>query len=165
MKILLLLLLTQYDFSLRILNFYCIVRYKLWNFCFQRCCCSSFGDNSGLDRILQTEQMFEHIGILTKDLLHKMEPGHCYTLITDPLYVAILQSELFQEISHRSYFVINIPFNKDFLQTTEDEIIITLKEANKVGCKCYVIYLSNGNQMERFFRFINRLVIQLNKNL
>lgn len=109
--------------------------------------------------------MFENIGILTKDLLYKLEPGHCYTLITDPLYLAILQSELFQEISHSSYFVINVPFNEVFLQTTEDEIVTTLKEAHKVGCKCYLIYLANGNQMERFFHFINRFVIQTNKNL
>lgn len=109
--------------------------------------------------------MFENIGILTKDLLYKLEPGHCYTLITDPLYQAILQAELFQEISHSSYFVINVPFNENFLRTGEDEIIITLEEANKIGCKCYLIYLANGHQMERFLRFINRLVTQTNKNL
>lgn len=164
MKIFLLLILTQYDFS-----FLLFLRSALqaldFLFNFQRCCCSCFGDNSGLDRILRTEQIFENIGILTKDLLFKFEPGHCYTLITDPLYLAILRSELFQELSHSSYFVINVPFNEDFLQTTEDKIINTLKEANKVGCKCYLIYLANGNQMERFFRFINRLVIQTNMNL
>lgn len=93
--------------------------------------------------------------MLSIDLLYKLDPGHCYTLVTDPFYQVILQPKLFQEIERSTYFVVQVPFNEDIL-SAKDEIIITLKEAHKAGCMCYLMYVANGIQMERFFRFIDR---------
>lgn len=116
--------------------------------------CSADGTNS-LDKILRTEEMLEHITVLTTDLLYKLQPGHCYTLITDPLYQEILLPKLFREIGHSTYFVVKIPFNEDMLMPNI-HIQITLEEARKAGCRCYLMYLANGIQMERFLRFIDR---------
>lgn len=121
------------------------------------------GENFGLDKILQREQIFESISQLTIDLLsYKLEPGHCYTLVTDQLYQDILRPTLFQAISRSTYFIVRIPFNADILSAKE-ETISALQEARKAGCKCYLMYLANGIQMERFFRFIDRLVKQIEK--
>lgn len=118
---------------------------------------SCYGDNGSLDKILRAEEMFESISILSSDLLYKIEPGHCYTIITDPLYQEILQPKLFQEISESTYFVLKIPFNEDMLNPNE-KMLLTLHEARTAGCRCYLIYLANGIQMERFLRFIDRFV-------
>lgn len=108
-----------------------------------------------MDKILRTEEMFEEIGLLTSDLLYKLEPGHCYVLITDPLYNDILQFKLFQEIGRSTYFVIRVKFNEDMI-SPRNETIWTLKAARRAGCRCYLIYLANGIQMSRFLRYIDR---------
>lgn len=126
---------------------------KILNFIFFSC----YGDNESLDKILRMEEMFESIRILSTDLLYKLEPGHCYTIITDPLYQEILQPKLFQEISESTYFVLKVPFNEDMLNPNE-KMLFTLHEARTAGCRCYLIYLANGIQMERFLRFIDRFV-------
>lgn len=59
--------------------------------------------------------MFESISVLTSDLLYKIDPGHCYTLITDPLYDNVLQPKLFQEVSRSTVFVIRVKFNEDLM--------------------------------------------------
>lgn len=125
--------------------------------CFINSCCT--GDKSSLDKILRTEEMLEHITVLTTDLLYKLHPGHCYTLITDPLYQEILLPKLFREIGHSTYFVVKIPFNEDMLMPNL-HIQITLEEARKAGCRCYLMYLANGIQMERFLRFIDRYFLR-----
>lgn len=107
--------------------------------------------------ILRTEETLETIGQLSSDLLYKLDPGHCYTLVTDPLYGEILQAKLFQEISRSTYFVVRVRFNEDMMSPKNDTMA-ALKEAYKAGCKCYLIYLSNGIQMNRFLKFIDRYV-------
>lgn len=103
--------------------------------------------------------MFENITLLSSDLLYKLNPGHCYTLITDPLYNEILQMKLFDEIgASSSYFVIQVPFNEDMLMP-KNVTLMALREAHRAGCGCYLIYLANGIQMSRFLRFIDRFVM------
>lgn len=87
-----------------------------------------------------------------------MDSGHCYTLITDPLYSAILQVKLFNEIERSTYFVIQVRFNEDML-SPKNATLLTLREAHRAGCGCYLIYLANGIQMSRFLRFADRFVI------
>lgn len=110
-----------------------------------------------MTKILRSEEMLENIEILTSDLLYKLNPGHCYTLITDPLYYDILQPRLFREIQRSTYFVVRVEFNEDMIEPT-NETMTTLREAHRAGCRCYLIYLANGIQMRRFLRFIDRLV-------
>lgn len=84
-----------------------------------------------------------------------MKPGHCYTIVTDSLYREILTAELFREIERSAYFTVLVPFNEDMLEPNK-RMMATLQEARKLGCKCYLIYLANGIQMERFLRFIDQ---------
>lgn len=114
-------------------------------------------EETSLDKILRTEDMFESIELLTYDLLYKIEPGHCYTIVTDPLYSVLLKPKLFSEISRSTYFVIRVRFNEDML-SPRNRTVNALKEAHNAGCRCYLIYMANGIQMSRFFRFIDRLV-------
>lgn len=120
---------------------------------FRYCRC----DNTSLDKILRTEEMFESIKLLSSDLLYKLDPGHCYTLVTDPLYAEILQMKLFHEISRSTYFVVRVRFNEDMMSPKNDTLA-ALKEASEAGCQCYLVYLSNGIQMNRFLKFIDRCV-------
>lgn len=117
----------------------------------------SCSGDTGLDKILRTEEMLENITVLTTDLLFKLNPGHCYTVITDPLYQEVLVPKLFRDIGHSAYFVVKVPFNEDMLWPNL-HIQITLQEARKAGCRCYLMYLANGIQMERFLRFVDRYV-------
>lgn len=110
-----------------------------------------------IEKILRSEEVFENIGILTTDLLYKIDPGHCYTLITDPLYFNLLQPKLFQELGRSTYFVIRVRFNEDMI-TPKNKTIATLRAARRAGCRCYLIYLANGIQMSRFLRYIDRFV-------
>lgn len=114
-------------------------------------------DETSLDKILRTEEMLESFELLTSDLLYKIDPGHCYTLITDKLYGDLLQSKIFGEMSRSTYFVIQIRFNEDMI-TPKNRTMKALREAYKAGCRCYLIYLANGIQMNRFLKFIDRLV-------
>lgn len=117
--------------------------------------CSS----DSLDKILRREEIFENIELLSADLLYKLDPGHCYTLITDPLYSEILQIKLFEDIGRSTYFVIQIPFNEDMMSPMNGTLA-ALREAHRAGCSCYLIYLANGIQMSRFLRFVDRFVVQ-----
>lgn len=123
-------------------------------FLFRSCSC----DSTSLDKILRSEELFENIALLSSDLLYKLDPGHCYTLITDELYSEILQMKLFNEIGESSYFVIQIPFSEDMM-LPKNETLKALREAHRAGCGCYLIYLANGIQMSRFLRFADRFVI------
>lgn len=100
--------------------------------------------------------MLENIGLLSSDLLYKLDPGHCYTVITDPLYSDILQAKLFHEIGRSTYFVVQVRFNEDMISPRNNTMAV-LKEAHRSGCRCYLIYLANGIQMNRFLRYIDRL--------
>lgn len=122
-------------------------------FCFSFC----NGDDASLEKILRTEEMFQSIGLLSSDLLYKLDPGHCYTLVTDPLYAEILQVKLFRELGRSTYFVVRVRFNEDMM-TPKNDTMTALKEAHKAGCQCYLIYLANGIQMNRFLRFADRFV-------
>lgn len=97
----------------------------------------------------------DEITSLTIDLLSKINAGHCYAIITDPLYSEILQPKLFRQIERTSHFIISISFNEDMLMP-ENETVRALNEAHKSGCQCYLIYFANGIQMARFLRFIDR---------
>lgn len=110
-----------------------------------------------MDKILRTEEMLESFKLLTSDLLYKIDPGHCYTLITDPLYSDLLQPKIFSEMSRSTYFVVRVRFNEDMI-TPRNRTMKTLRQAHKAGCRCYLIYLANGIQMNRFLKFIDRLV-------
>lgn len=110
---------------------------------------------SSLDKILRTEDIIKDIGIITSDILYKLDPGHCYTLITDPLYSDILQTKIFHDIGRSTYFVIQIQFNEDMISPKNDTLM-ALEEARRAGCQCYLIYLANGIQMNRFLKFIDR---------
>lgn len=110
---------------------------------------------ANLTTILRTEELNKDIEFLTTDLLHKMNPGYCYAIITDPMYQDILQRKLVQEIQRSTYFIINVPFNEDMLKP-ESKIQQSLNEARTSGCQVYVIYLSNGIQMRRFLQFIDK---------
>lgn len=112
-------------------------------------------DDTSLNKILRTEEIFEDFGLLTSDLLYKLDPGHCYTIITDPLYSDILQVKIFQEIARSTYFVIRVQFNEDMMSPRNDTIR-ALKAARRAGCQCYLILLANGIQINRFLRFIDR---------
>lgn len=109
-----------------------------------------------LASILRTEDLFKEIGELTSTLLYKLEPGHCYTLITDPLYQNIFQPNFFKGVERSSYFIIRLPFYENTL-SPETKLLKPLTEARKTDCQTYLIYLANGIQMERFLRFIDEL--------
>lgn len=98
--------------------------------------------------------MFKNIGILTSNLLYKSTPGHCYTIITDPMYEVILQRSFFKDIERSACIVIRIPFYED-LSAPQERILASLAEARKMDCQVYLIYLANGVQMERFLQFID----------
>lgn len=108
-----------------------------------------------MDKILQMDDLFHDAELVSKELLYRMNPGHCYTIITDSLYQEILSVKLFREIERSAYFTVLVPFNEDMLEPNE-RMMATLQEAKKSGCKCYLIYLANGIQMERFLRFIDQ---------
>lgn len=107
-----------------------------------------------LAAILKSEDMFRDIGDLTSTLLYKMDPGHCYTLITDPLYQNILQPDFFKGVERSSYFIIRVPFHEN-MSSPEASVLKPLTEARRTDCQTYLIYLANGIQMERFLRFID----------
>lgn len=115
---------------------------------------SAIGSN-GMEKILRIENLFRDIELLSTELLYRMHAGHCYTIVTDSLYQEILSAQLFREIERSVYFVVLVPFNEDML-TPNKQMNATLQEAKKSGCKCYLIYLANGIQMERFLRFIDQ---------
>lgn len=108
-----------------------------------------------LTQILRSENLFQHIGDLTATLMYKLDPGHCYTIITDALYQAILGPEFFREIERSTYFVIHVAFQEN-MSAPEMTIMKPLDEARKTDCQTYLIYLANGIQMEHFFRFIDK---------
>lgn len=112
-------------------------------------------DDSSLDKILRSEDTFETIGLLSSDLLFKVNPGHCYTIVTDPLYADILQAKLFHEIERSTYFVIQIQFNEDMI-TPKNETVKALRASQRAGCLCYLIYLANGIQTNRFLKYVDR---------
>lgn len=113
---------------------------------------------SGIERILRNDDLFNEIEQLSTELLYRMNPGHCYTIVTDSLYQEILTAKLFREIDRSAYFMVLVPFNEDML-IPSNQMMSTLQEAKASGCKCYLIYLANGIQMERFLRFIDQLVL------
>lgn len=108
-----------------------------------------------MERILRTETLFDDIELLSTELLYRLNPGHCYAIVTDSLYQEILSAKLFHEIERSAYFSVLVPFNEDMLIPSR-QMMATLQEAYKSGCKCYLIYLANGIQMERFLRFIDK---------
>lgn len=121
---------------------------------------SSQCDDNSLNKILRSEEMFKSIESLSSDLLYASNPGHCYTLITDPLYSEILQIKLFKgSIGRSSYFVVEVRFNEDMF-SPKNATLATLRAAHRAGCRCYLIYLANGIQMNRFLQFIDRFVIK-----
>lgn len=120
-------------------------------------CRSCQANNSSLDKILRSEHLFQSIELLSSDLLYKLDPGHCYTLITDPLYNEILQVKLFNEMGRSTYFVIRVRFNEDLL-TPKNATLNALRAAHRAGCRCYLIYLANGIQMNRLLKFVDRFV-------
>lgn len=107
-----------------------------------------------LEILREDSNQLEDIERLTKDLHYKLNPGHCYTIITDPLYEPILKEEFFKGMQKYSYFIVNVPFNED-MYSPDVSIKETLMEARKSGRKLYLIYLSNGIQMQRFVRYID----------
>lgn len=110
---------------------------------------------TSMEKIMRTENLFDDVELLSTELLYRMNSGHCYTIVTDSLYREILTAKLFRTIERSAYFVVLVPFNEDMLEPNK-QMMATLQEANKSGCRCYLIYLANGIQMERFLRFIDQ---------
>lgn len=97
---------------------------------------------------------FKDMEILTIDLLYKIKPEKCYTIITDSIYQTILQSNFFNRIYQSTFIIIYIIDSED-MQTPNYNLIQSLLEARKSNCQTYLIYLANGIQTERFLRFID----------
>lgn len=105
--------------------------------------------------MIRDENMLTEIENLSTEILNRIKPGHCYTIVTDPFYQDILGTKLFREIQRSAYFVVRVPFHEDALNPS-NKTRRTLAEARKSGCKCYLIFFANGVQMERFMRFADR---------
>lgn len=116
--------------------------------------CRHLSISANLLKILRSEDLFRNIGDLTSTLMYKLDPGHCYTIITDALYQSILEPQFFREIKHSSYFVIQVAFHEN-MSSPEANIMEPLDEARKTGCQTYLIYLANGIQMDGLLRFID----------
>lgn len=114
----------------------------------------------GLEQITRNDSLLDNITILTKDLLFRTKTRHCFTVITDDLHQDILNAKLFKEMDRSSYILIKVANYEDMLEPT-NKIIETLKEARRIGCETYLIYLANGIQVERFLRFIDELHIHI----
>lgn len=87
--------------------------------------------------------------------MYKLDPGHCYTIITDALYQSILEPQLFREIERSTYFVIRVAFQEN-MSSPDMSILKPLTEARKTDCQTYLIYLANGIQMDHFLRFVDK---------
>lgn len=113
--------------------------------------------STAVTRLLETENIFEKIEILTIDLMYKTRGHHCYALVTDKMYQNILSANLFKAVGHSTYFIILVP---DFVDTLKPEPIFlhSLMQAQRSGCQTFLIYLANGIQMERFLRYVDELV-------
>lgn len=102
--------------------------------------------------------MFKNVGDLSSTLLFKLNPGHCYTIITDALYQSILNPDFFKDIERSSYFVIRVAFNEN-MSSPDSNVLKPMLEARKTDCQTYLIYLANGIQMSYFLRFIDELIL------
>lgn len=109
---------------------------------------------AGTSQIPRNESLLDSIAVLTKDLLYRTKTRHCYTIITDDVYQDILTVKLFKEMDRSTYILIKISDFEDMIQPN-GRIIETLKEARRIGCETYLIYLANGIQVERFLRFVD----------
>lgn len=109
-----------------------------------------------MHKILRAENSsfsdFEQISI---ELLYRINPGHCYTIITDPFYENVLTGKLFREIGHSGYFVINVPFDEK-VATPWNRTLESLIMARKAGCRCYLMLLANDVQMEYLLQLVDR---------
>lgn len=101
------------------------------------------------------ENIFSDFERISIELLYRINPGHCYTLITDPLFRQVLTGNLFREMDKTGYFVLNVPFDED-MTSPRNSTLETLAKARNAGCRCYLIFLANGIQMEHLLRLVDR---------
>ncbi|XP_055637855.1 uncharacterized protein LOC129776309 [Toxorhynchites rutilus septentrionalis] len=89
------------------------------------------------------------------ELVTKMNPGHCYAFITDPIYDVTLTGTLFREIRNKPRYMLRISEDEDTLMP-RPRINCMLEDIHKAGCGAYIILLANGIQMERLLRYGDR---------
>lgn len=119
--------------------------------------CRSKVVTGSASQILQMENIFENIETLTIDIMYKTRGNHCHTIITDKIYQSILSTNLFKSVSQSTYLIILVPDFADTL-TPEPTFLLSLMQAQRSGCRTFLMYLANGIQMERFLRFVDQLV-------
>ncbi|XP_055589024.1 glutamate receptor ionotropic, kainate glr-3 [Uranotaenia lowii] len=100
----------------------------------------------------EDENSLSDFGLLLVNIVTKLYAGHCYALITDPIYKAVLTKQLFLDIEDTPRYVLEISEDEDTLNPSA-RLDCMLKEIHKVGCGVYVILLANGIQMERLLRY------------
>lgn len=55
-----------------------------------------------------SENLFRDVEDLTSDLLSKTQPGHCYAIITDTMYQAVLEWKIFFEIRGHPIYIVKL---------------------------------------------------------
>lgn len=110
---------------------------------------------NGQEKILNFENIFNDFERISIELLYRINPGHCYTIITDPLFQQALTGNVFHEMEKIGYFVINVQFNED-MSIPRNKTLESMAKARNAGCRCYLMFLANGIQMEHFLRLIDR---------
>lgn len=110
--------------------------------------------NLHLQNLLNYEDLYSEIGLLSTDLLSKelKSSKHCYSIITDTSHNSILNNEFFQSINGKPVFLLHISDSEDLLSPNYGTVS-SLTQIKKLGCELHLILISNGIQMERFLRF------------
>lgn len=109
---------------------------------------------SNLQNLLNYEDLYSEIGVLSTDLLSKelKSINHCFSIITDASHNSVLNYEFFQTINGKPVFLIQISDSEDLLSPNY-ATVSSLTQIKNLGCELHLILISNGIQMERFLRF------------
>ncbi|GAB0087754.1 Ionotropic glutamate receptor [Sergentomyia squamirostris] len=106
--------------------------------------------------ILEEFNLHKDLDTLTTSILLKLDPGNCFAIITDQQYYQILRENLFTKGTEEFPIYVVLVSDSEDLLSPNYKTVKMLQEIRKAGCQAYVIYLANGIQMERFFRFGDR---------
>ncbi|XP_055703556.1 glutamate receptor ionotropic, kainate glr-3 [Phlebotomus papatasi] len=105
------------------------------------------------EKIVEEFNLHPHLDILTRTIVSKLDPGKCFAIITDNQYYQLLRGPIFATgIEDYPIYLALVNDSEDLLSPNYNTVRM-LQEIRKANCGIYVIYLANGIQMERFFRF------------
>uniref|UniRef100_A0A3F2ZDA7 Ionotropic glutamate receptor L-glutamate and glycine-binding domain-containing protein n=1 Tax=Lutzomyia longipalpis TaxID=7200 RepID=A0A3F2ZDA7_LUTLO len=97
--------------------------------------------------------LHDGLDTLTTSILSKLDPKVCFAILTDRQYYDILRESIFRSGTESYPVYLVLVSDSDDLLSPNYRTVRMLQEMRRVDCGVYVIYLANGIQMERFFRF------------